>query len=302
MPNEFKSFFKKAGGGEGQKCYYPTRLDTYGCGCQHDCSYCYAKSLLSFRNLWKPNDPSVAPLDKIEKVIKKLPKGSIVRLGGMTDCFQPCESQYKVTYETIKLLNKYGIGYLIVTKSHLVGEDEYIEIMDKELAHIQVTVTTLDDERSVQYEKASVPSQRIKAILKLQKAGFDVAIRLSPLMPEYMDFDKLNSLGIEKAIVEFLRINTWIKKWFNVDYSKYSVKVGGYEHLPLNEKLKIIANVKIPTISVCEDVDEHYNYWKEHVNPKRNDCCNLRGSNNKELVINKEEIKEQQSLFDYGNE
>lgn len=301
MPNEFKSFFKKAGGGEGQKCYYPTRLDTYGCGCQHDCSYCYAKSLLSFRNLWKPNDPSVAPIDKIERVIKKLPKGSIVRLGGMTDCFQPCETTYRVTYKTIKLLNKYGIGYLIVTKSHLVGEDEYISIMDKELAHIQVTVTTLDDELSVKYEKASVPSQRVKAILRLQDAGFDVAIRLSPLMPEYMDFDKLNGLGINKAIVEFLRINTWIKKWFNVDYSKYSISQGGYEHLPLEEKIKIIKNVKIPSVSVCEDVDAHYNYWKEHFNPKRNDCCNLRGSNNEELVIAEREIKEQQSLFDdYG--
>lgn len=300
MPKEFKSFFKKAGGGEGQKCYYPTRLDTYGCGCQHDCSYCYAKSLLSFRNLWNPNDPSVAPLDKIERVIKKLPKGSIVRLGGMTDCFQPCESQYKVTYETIKLLNKYGVGYLIVTKSHLVGEEEYINIMDKKLAHIQVTVTTLDDEKSVQYEKASVPSQRIKAILNLQKAGFDVAIRLSPLMPEYMDFDKLNSLGIEKAIVEFLRINTWIKKWFKVDYSKYSVSQGGYEHLPLEEKKRIIANVKIPVISVCEDVPSHYNYWKNNFNPNRADCCNLRDSHNEELVIPNETQQEQLSLFDFG--
>lgn len=42
---EFKSFYKTVGGGEGQKCHYPTRLDTYGCGCQHDCSYCYDKSL-----------------------------------------------------------------------------------------------------------------------------------------------------------------------------------------------------------------------------------------------------------------
>ena len=46
---EFKSFYKTVGGGEGSKCHYPTRLDTYGCGCQHDCKYCYAKSLLDFR-------------------------------------------------------------------------------------------------------------------------------------------------------------------------------------------------------------------------------------------------------------
>ena len=296
MAKEFKSFYKKASGGEGEKCYYPNRLDTYGCGCSHDCSYCYAKSLLSFRGLWNPNDPSVAPIEKIEKVIKKLPKGSVIRLGGMTDCFQPCECEHKVTYETIKLLNKYGIEYLIVTKSHIVANDEYVEILDKNLAHIQITVTTLDDEKSLEYEKASVPSKRIEAILKLHKLGFDVAIRLSPLMPEYMDFDKLNSLGIEKAIVEFLRINTWIKKWFKVDYSKYSISEGGYEHLPLEEKKKIISLVKIPTISVCEDVDSHYNYWKNNFNPNKADCCNLRNSHNKEKP--NRVGREQLSLFD----
>ena len=104
---EFKSFFKTVKGGEGNKCYYPTRLDTYGCGCYHDCKYCYAKSLLEFRGLWDNENPSVADINKIERVIKRLPKGSIVRLGGMTDCFQPCELKYRVTYETIKLLNKY---------------------------------------------------------------------------------------------------------------------------------------------------------------------------------------------------
>lgn len=46
---EFKSFIKTVGGNEGNKCHYPTRLDTYGCGCSHDCKYCYAKSLLDFR-------------------------------------------------------------------------------------------------------------------------------------------------------------------------------------------------------------------------------------------------------------
>lgn len=36
MGREFKSFYKTVGGNEGNKCNYPTRLDTYGCGCQHD--------------------------------------------------------------------------------------------------------------------------------------------------------------------------------------------------------------------------------------------------------------------------
>lgn len=272
---EFKSFYKTVKGGEGEKCYYPTRLDTYGCGCSHDCNYCYAKSLLSFRNLWNPQDPSIADISKIEKVIKKIPKGSIVRLGGMTDCFQACELKYMNTYRTIELLNKYEIGYLIVTKSHIVANSEYMDIADKRLAHIQITVTSLDDKKSLEYEKASIPSKRIEAIQKLQEANFDIAIRLSPLIPEFMDFEHLNSLGIKKAIVEFLRVNHWIKKWFDIDYSKYVLKEGGYNHLPLDEKIKILNKVKIPNISVCEDVQEHYDYWKENFNPNKNDCCNL---------------------------
>jgi len=275
---EFKSFYKTVGGNEGNKCHYATRLDTYGCGCQHDCSYCYAKSLLSFRNLWDSNNPSVADITKIEKVIKKIPKGTVIRLGGMTDCFQPCESIYNITYDTIKLLNKYNIGYLIVTKSAMVADDKYIDIMDKKLAHIQITVTMLDDERykELKYEKASLPSERIKAIKKLQESGFDVAIRLSPLIPEYMDFDKLNDLGINKAIVEFLRVNHWIEKWFDIDYSKYVLKANGYKHLRLNYKMELLSKIKIPNISVCEDYTEHYEYWKKNFNPNMDDCCNLR--------------------------
>lgn len=272
----FKSFYKEVGGNEGSKCNYNTRLDTYGCGCKHDCSYCYAKSLLSFRNLWDNENPSVADIKDIEKRIKKIPKGQIVRLGGMTDCFQPIEKTHRVTYETIKLLNKYKIGYLIVTKSSLVADDEYIKIYDKDLAHIQITVTTLDDELCKTYEKASPPSERVKAILKLQDLGFDVSIRLSPLIEEYMDFEKLNNLGIKTGIVEFLRVNHWIKKWFNIDYNKFTIKQSGYKHLPLEEKKRIISKIKILDISVCEDVSEHYEYWKNNYNKNKADCCNLR--------------------------
>ncbi len=275
MTKEFKSFYKTVGGSEGNKCYYPTRLDTYGCGCQHDCNYCYAKSLLSFRNLWNADNPSVADIRKIENKLKKIPKGTILRLGGMTDCFQPLELKHRNTYKTIELLNKYEIGYLIVTKSHLVGNNEYLELMDTKLAHVQVTVTTLDDKKSLEYEKASIPSKRIAAIQQLQEYGIDTAIRLSPLLPEYMDFKKLNSLNIRKAIVEFLRVNHWIKKWFDIDYTKYTLKEGGYLHLPLDEKLRLLSEITIPTISICEDVQSHYDYWKENFNPNKNDCCNL---------------------------
>ena len=283
MAKEFKSFFKNVGGGEGERCNYSARLDTYGCGCSHDCKYCYAKSLLDFRKMWHPEDPSAADLSKVKKQIDKIASGKCgeikaIRLGGMTDCFQPVETKHKITYETIKYLNEKRVPYLIVTKSDLVATDEYMEILDKDLAHIQITVTTTNDELALKYEKAVVPSRRIVAIEKLQDNGYDIALRLSPYIPEFVDLEKLNAVKCDKIQVEFLRVNTWVKKWFGdmADFSCHIIKQGGYLHLPLEVKKNLIAGIKFKQISVCEDEDAAYEYWKNYFNPNKNDCCNLR--------------------------
>lgn len=232
---------------------------------------------MSFRNLWNNEEPRVANIKKIENKIKKLPKGTIVKLGGMTDCFQPLELKYKITYETIKLLNKYRIGYLIVTKSHLVANDEYIKIYDKDLAHFQITITTTNDELCLKYEKASIPSKRIKAIEKLQDNGFDIAVRLSPFIEEYVDIEKINNIKCNKILIEFLKVNHWVKKWFDIDYSNYVVKYGGYEHLSLDKKIELanrITGFKEKTVG--EYVKEHYEYFRDNYNTNKEDCCNLR--------------------------
>lgn len=280
---EFKSFFKTVGGNEGNKCHYPTRLDTYGCGCQHDCKYCYAKSLLDFRKLWNAAQPSIVNIQKVRRtIVRNLHEGDIVRLGGMTDCFMPLERTHRATYRTIEELNRYNIGYLIVTKSDIVADDEYLCLMRKDLAHIQVTVTCTDDDFCREYEKATPPSRRIKAIEKLQAEGFDVQLRLSPYIPQFiesrkLDMDVINAVRCDKILVEFLRVNTWIRKWFDIDYAEYIYKQSGYTHLPLELKVKYLALIKgFREVTVCEDVSEHYDYWQRNVNPNKEDCCNLR--------------------------
>lgn len=274
---DYKSPLKTVGGNEGSKCYYPTRLDTYS-SCAHDCKYCFAKSLLDFRGMWDAKHPAIGDMQKISKEIRKLPR-EVVRLGGMTDCFQPLEKLHRNTYKAISLLNRRKIPYLIVTKSALVAEPEYLNLMDAELAHIQITVTTLDDKLCATYEKASPPSERIRAIRTLQERGFDVQLRLSPFIPDYVDTGKLGGLNVDKILVEFLRVNPWIRQWFDIDYSEYTVKQGGYQHLPLETKLKYIDRIKgFKEMTVCEDETRAYEYWKGNFNHNPNDCCNLRGS------------------------
>ena len=226
---------------EWEKCLYPSRLDTYGQWCSHNCSYCYARALLDFRWLWHPNNPKFIDLKEAYRIIAtEIPKWQITRLWWMTDCFQPVEKVHKITYNVLKAFKACKKPYLIVTKSDLIATDEYIEVLDRDLAHIQVTITSTNDELAATYEHATRPS----------------------------DSDKI--------IVEFLRVNHRIQQRFKIDYSDYTHSEWWYLHLPLDKKIQLISKIKKPQISVCEDVDLHYKYRKENFNFNPDDCCNLR--------------------------
>lgn len=272
---KFGSLYNTVGWWEWEKCLYPTRLDTYGQWCSHNCSYCYARALLDFRWLWHPNNPKFIDLKEAYRIISEIPKWQITRLWWMTDCFQPVEKIHKVTYNVLKAFNYYRKWYLIVTKSDLIANDDYIKLLDKKLAHIQITITCTDDELAATYEHAARVSDRIKAIEKLWDLWYDVQIRLSPYIPQYVEINKINAIKCDKIIVEFLRVNHWIQKRFKIDYSDYTLKKGGYLHLPLEKKIQLLSKIKKPQISVCEDVDEHYQYRKHHFNYNPDDCCNL---------------------------
>jgi len=113
---EYRSFYKTVGGNEGTKCHYPTRLDSYGCGCSHNCSYCYARSLLEFRNLWHPSDPAVADINKIRRKLDKIKSGTVLRLGGIhKSSFISCDMSSDILPLYVILCFRSGISALSIS-------------------------------------------------------------------------------------------------------------------------------------------------------------------------------------------
>lgn len=254
------------------------KIGSYGKGCYYNCAYCYAKSLLDFRKLWHPEDVGVADLRKIERtVFRKIESGSVVRLGGMTDCFQPIEKELKNTYKTIEMLNSKKVHYLIVTKSDLVATDEYMDIFDKKLAHIQISTPTNNEEILKKTDNAGTYQERKEAIETLFENGFDVSLRLAPFLFETCDFDEINSINVDKCLVEFLRVKPKMAELISdiTDFDLYTLKEGGYRHLPLDAKIEQLEKLDFKELSVCDDVQDHYDYFQDNVNFKCNDCCNL---------------------------
>ncbi len=229
--------------------------------------------------MWNPSSPATPTMKEIVKSIKKIPTGSVVRLGGMTDCFQPIERFKRTTYKTIQLLNKKKIHYLIVTKSDLIINEEYLNLMSKKLAHIQVSIPTTDNKVLAETDNAKSFEIRKNVLETLHEQGFDTSLRLAPILYDTIDYEKIHDINIDKCLVEFLRVKSvGIKNPLNkvIDLSNYTYREGGYYHLPLKIKLKVLEKLDFREMSVCEDVETHYNYFQENYNHNPHDCCNLK--------------------------
>lgn len=274
-------------------CHYPLRLDTYS-GCIHNCVYCYAKNLLEERGYWnvvRKTDIKIVERqiekymnDKIEgDVSEAIRKKVPFRLGGLTDCFQQMEKRERITKQVIELLNTYEYPYLIVTKSPLAAE--YTDVIEKKLAVIQITITTLNDNIAKRLEPfAPSPKERVKTLKELNDYGYFTTARFSPVIPN-VNMDEAEKLmeifsdtGTKHILVEFFRgtekMISNIEKSTGINLKEDFVKNGYYYRFNLNKKLKIyeklkeIANSFGLKFSICSDGDPIPFYLNDTLN-----CC-----------------------------
>ena len=197
----FKSFMKLLEAEDCKLCFHRFEIDTYGRGCVFNCGYCYAKAYLTGRKYW--NEPMPFPMDvsalrktfytvfetdKSHPFRRVMEKKIPLRIGSMSDSFMWIDKKYKVTQELLKILRFYRYPYIIFTRSDLVAEPEYVQLMDPKLASIQMSVSSINKALTKQIEPgAPEPMKRLAALQKLSNEGFWTTVRINPLFPIYPD-------------------------------------------------------------------------------------------------------------------
>jgi DNA repair photolyase len=178
-------------------------------GCEHGCSYCYARPSHAYLGLSAGLDfesKLFAKTNAIELLRKELgAKGyepATIALGANTDPYQPVERQYRLTREILKLLNETNHPVGIVTKSHLVTRD--IDILkpmaERGLVKVALSITTLDHKLSRQMEpRASAPGKRLQALELLSAAGIPTVVMTAPIIPAINDMEIEKLLGAAQA-------------------------------------------------------------------------------------------------------
>ena len=168
-------------------------------GCEHGCSYCYARpgheylgfsSGLDFetRILVKENAPEL--LHKELSAPRWRPQ--VVGLCGVTDAYQPVERRLELTRRCLQVFAEFRNPVQIITKNALVTRD--IDILSGLAAHqaaaVCLSITTLDPELHRRMEpRASHPQQRLRAVRALAEAGIPVGVNVAPIIPGLTDHE-----------------------------------------------------------------------------------------------------------------
>lgn len=213
-------------------------------GCEHGCSYCYARPTHSYLGLSPGLDFErviIAKRGLADRLREELAapgyRPSHLAIGTVTDCYQPVERELQLTRALIEVLRDARHPFALVTKSSGVERDlDLIAPMAADqLAAVYVTITTLDGELARQLEpRAASPQRRLRTIRTLAQAGVPVGVSVAPQIP-FINEDMEQVLaaaaeaGARSAFYTVLRLpwelNEVFQQWLQLHYPQRAARV-----------------------------------------------------------------------------
>lgn len=162
-------------------------------GCCHGCIYCDSRSecyrIEEFDKVRAKKDSLLLLRNELQRKIRT----GIIGFGAMSDPYNPFEQELELTRHSLELVDAYGFGAAIATKSPLITRDTDIlqSIAEHSPVICKITVTAADDELSKKVEpNASPSSKRMNAIKQLSESGIFSGILLMPVLPFIEDNEK----------------------------------------------------------------------------------------------------------------
>jgi len=155
-------------------------------GCCHGCIYCDSRSECYRVDDFDKVRAKENALVLIGNELRTKRKKGIVGTGAMSDPYNPYEKEQKLTRGALELINRYGFGAAIATKSDLIIRDADIlkEISGHSPVLIKITITTADDNLCRKIEPNAAPSsKRFEAIKELSEQGIFAGILMMPVLP-----------------------------------------------------------------------------------------------------------------------
>ncbi|NCB04222.1 MAG: radical SAM protein [Clostridia bacterium] len=174
-------------------------------GCTHGCIYCDSRSACyqmthDFEDIEvKRNAPEL-----LEAALRRKRSRCMIGTGAMCDPYLPLEESERLTRRCLMLIDRYGFGAAVQTKSDLVLRDLDLlqSINAKTKCVVQMTLTTYDEALCRILEPNVCTTARRAEVLRiLRDAGIPTVVWLCPVLPFLNDTEE-NVRGILSLCAE----------------------------------------------------------------------------------------------------
>ena len=193
-------------------------------GCEHGCTYCYARFMKRFtrhKEKWGQFvDVKINAVSLLQREIQKRRIGK-VWISGVCDPYQPLEVQYELTRGCLGVLLAYDWPITIQTKSPLVLRD--IDLL-KQFTDCEVglSITTAHDGIRRLFEPNVPPiNQRIETLAKLHSAGLQTFAMIAPILPEAEQLISRLKGNVDYILIDKMNYHyaDWVYKKHKLEYA-----------------------------------------------------------------------------------
>lgn len=174
-------------------------------GCQHGCIYCDARSkCYQMNHRFEDIEVKENAPELLENALKRKRRKCMIGTGAMSDPYIPLEKELKLTRRCLEIINRYGFGVTVQTKSESVMRDIdlFTKINDKSKAVLQMTLTTADESLCRIIEpNVSVTKERFETLKAFHENGIPSVVWFSPFLP-FINDTKENIDGLLKYCID----------------------------------------------------------------------------------------------------
>lgn len=174
-------------------------------GCSHGCIYCDSRSrCYQMNHAFEDIEVKENAVELLEAALKRKRQKCMIGMGSMTDPYIPLELELEHVRESLKLIERYGFGVTLITKSDRVLRDLDLlkKINEKTKCVVQMTLTNIDDGLSRKLEPGVCTTTRRFEVLKiLRDAGIPTVVWMSPVLP-FINDTRENISGLIDMCIE----------------------------------------------------------------------------------------------------
>ena len=160
-------------------------------GCSHGCIYCDSRSsCYRIDHCFEDIEVKENAIELLEDALRRKRKRCMIGTGSMSDPYMPLELRLEYTRKALLIIEKYGYGIALQTKSDRVLRDLEIlkRINEKTKAVVQMTLTTADESLCKIIEpNVCSTKERFAALKVLRDNGIPTVVWMCPILPYIND-------------------------------------------------------------------------------------------------------------------